>query len=98
MTLEHDHAAHDHTEHEHAGEEHHDHEHDHAEHDHSGHQHVDYPTAVAMYRSDKDDYFREAHDSPIPHEQRHDFAGIPYFDVDEALRFEGLTLEPYAGS
>ena len=90
MTLEHDHAA---QEHEHAG---HDHDHDHE--DHAGHQHVDYPTAVAMFRADKDDYFRGAHDSPIPHDQRHDFPGLPYFDVDESMRFEGLTLEPYAGS
>ena len=90
MTLEHDHAA---QEHEHAG---HDHDHDHE--DHAGHQHVDYPTAVAMFRADKDDYFRGAHDSPIPHDQRHDFPGLPYFDVDESMRFEGLTLEPYTGS
>ena len=93
MSLEHDHAAH-------AGE--HDHEHSHDdhehEHDHAGHEHVDYPTAVTMFRADKDEYFREAHDSPIPHDQRHDFPGIPYFDVDESLRFEGLTLEPYTGS
>jgi len=90
MTLERDHAA---QEHEHAG---HDHDHDHE--DHAGHQHVDYPTAVAMFRADKDDYFRGAHDSPIPHDQRHDFPGLPYFDVDESMRFEGLTLEPYTGS
>jgi uncharacterized protein len=95
MTLEHDHAAHEHGEHDH------DHGHDHGGHDHeehAGHEHVDYPTAVTMFRADKDDYFREAHDSPIPHDQRHDFPGLPYFDVDESLRFEGLTLEPYTGS
>ena len=95
MTLEHDHAAHDHGEHDH------DHGHDHGGHDHeehAGHEHVDYPTAVTMFRADKDDYFREAHDSPIPHDQRHDFPGLPYFDVDESLRFEGLTLEPYTGT
>jgi uncharacterized protein (DUF1684 family) len=96
MTLEHDHAAHEHGAHDHAehGEEH-DHGHDHDEH--AGHEHVDYPTAVEQFRADKDEYFREAHDSPIPHDQRHDFAGLPYFPVDESLRFEGLTLEPYAG-
>ena len=86
MSLEHDHAAH-------GGE----HDHDH-EHEHGGHEHVDYPTAVAMFRADKDEYFRGAHDSPIPHDQRHDFPGLPYFDVDESLRFEGLTLEPYTGN
>jgi uncharacterized protein len=94
MTLEHDHAAHDHDEHDH--DEHDDDEHE--GHDHSGHQHVDYPTAVAMYRADKDQYFREAHDSPIPHDERHDFPGLPYFDVDESMRLEGLILEPYAGT
>ena len=85
MTLEHDHAAHDHD---HGGH----------DHDHEGHEHVDYPTAVAMFRADKDEYFRRAHDSPIPHDERHDFPGLPYFPVDESLRFEGLTLEPYAGT
>jgi len=94
MSLEHDHGAHEHGEHGHGGHDH-DHEHDHGEHE--GHEHVDYPTAVAMFRADKDDYFRQAHDSPIPHDDRHDFPGLPYFDVDESLRFEGLTLEPYAG-
>jgi len=86
--LEHDHSAHDH-----------DHDHDeHGDHDHSGHQHVDYPTAIGMYRADKDDYFRSAHDSPIPADEREAFVGLPYFDVDESLRFEGLTLQPYEGS
>jgi uncharacterized protein (DUF1684 family) len=100
MTLEHDHDAHehghDHAEHDHAE---HDHaEHDHAEHDHSGHEHVDYPTAVAAYRADKDEYFKGGHDSPIPAAEREAFTGLPYFPVDESLRFEGLALEPYAGS
>ena len=94
MTLDHDHAAHD----EHAGHDHAGHDHDgHDEHDHSGHEHVDYPTAVQLFRADKDDYFRQAHDSPIPHDQRQDFTGLPYFPVDADLRFEGLTLEPYTG-
>jgi uncharacterized protein len=73
------------------------HQHDHDEHDHNDHEHVEYPEAVARFRADKDSYFRGAHDSPIPHDQRHDFKGLPYFPVDESLRFEGLTLEPYAG-
>jgi uncharacterized protein (DUF1684 family) len=73
------------------------HTHDHDEHDHHEHEHVEYPEAVARFRADKDEYFRRAHDSPIPHDRRHDFPGLPYFPVDESLRFEGLTLEPYAG-
>lgn len=94
MTLDHDHDAHDHGEHEH-----HDHGHDaHAGGEHAGHEHVAYPDAVANFRAEKDEYFRLAHDSPLPHDVRHDFTGLPYFPVDEALRFEGLTLEPYVGS
>jgi len=76
----------------------HQHEADAHEHDHHDHEHVDYPAAVARFRADKDDYFRSAHDSPIPHDVRHDFPGLPYFPVDEALRFEGLALEPYTGA
>src|SRR5215218_2191641 len=95
MTLEHDHAAHDDADHRHGDD------HGHAagehDHDHGGHEHVDYPTAVELFRADKDDYFRQAHDSPIPHDQRHDFTGLPYFPVDEDLRFEGLQLERYDG-
>ena len=91
MTLEHDHEADDHAGHDHAG-------HDHGEHDHAAHEHVAYPQAVANFRAEKDEYFRLAHDSPIPHDQRHDFVGLPYFPVDEALRFDSLNLEPYAGS
>ena len=95
MTLEHDHAAHDGRDHAaHDGRDHAAHD----DHDHVGHEHVDYPTAVQLFRADKDDYFRQAHDSPIPHDQRHDFTGLPYYPVDENLRFEGLVLEPYTGA
>ena len=55
------------------------------------------PRQVEAFRADKDDAFRYSPGSPIPHEVRHDFPGLPYFPVDESLRFEGLTLEPYAG-
>src|SRR5438093_4607042 len=74
------------------------HRHDHdQEHDHD-HEHVEYPEAIARFRADKDDYFRHGHDSPIPHDIRHDFPGLPYYPVDESLRFEGLALEPYSGT
>ena len=90
MTLEHDHGAHDHDEHdEHAG-------HDNG--DHAGHEHVPYPDAVANYRSEKDEYFRLAPESPLAAGDRATFSGLPYFAVDESLRFEELALEPYAGS
>ena len=104
MTLEHDHDAHD-DEHDHDAHEHEAHEshegHDHADHeghDHAGHEHVAYPEAIANYRAEKDDYFRHAPDSPLAPADRATFQGLPYFPVDEALRFEGLPLEPYAGS
>jgi uncharacterized protein (DUF1684 family) len=70
----------------------HDHEHDH-EHEHEH----DYVGAVEEERARKDDFFKRSHSSPIPHEARHDFEGLPYFAVDPTLRFEGLKLEPYAG-
>jgi uncharacterized protein len=91
MTLEHDHAAHEHDEHDHDAD-------DHAGHDHAGHEHVDYPTAVARYRAEKDEYFRTSRGSPLPEPEREGFGGLPYFDVDESLRLEGLTLQPYAGT
>lgn len=79
-------------EHEHGQE----HEHDHDEHDHD-HEHLDYPDAVRAFRSEKDEYFKTRRDSPIPAVERATFAGLPYFAVDEALRFANLTLEPYQG-
>jgi uncharacterized protein (DUF1684 family) len=91
MTHEHDPDEHSHDHDQHAHD-------DHAGHEHAGHEHVAYPQAVANFRAEKDEYFRLAHDSPIPHDARHDFPGLPYFPVDEALRFDALTLEPYTGS
>jgi uncharacterized protein (DUF1684 family) len=73
-------------------------EHDHQEHDHHEHDHGGgYVEAIEAERARKDDWFRGSRSSPIPHDARHDFAGLPYFPVDPAVRFEGLTLEPYAG-
>ena len=77
-------------------------EHDDHEHDEHGHEHhqadeLDYAAEVEAYRAEKDDVFRHSPASPVPHEVRHDFPGIPYFPIDESLRFEGLTLDEYAG-
>jgi uncharacterized protein (DUF1684 family) len=74
---------------------HHDHDqgHDHEHH----HEHVDYGDAVRAFRAEKDEYFRTSSHSPLPPDQRASFPGIPYFDVDEAMVFEELTLEPYTG-
>lgn len=76
----------------------HEHTHDPDSPDHAGHHHVSYADAVRAYRADKDEGFRTSHGSPIPEAERAAFKGLPYFDVDESLRFEGLSLEPYAGS
>ncbi len=81
----------------------HEHEHEqvHGEHEHDhGHDHepADHVAEVEAFRARKDAYYRTAHDSPIPHDIRHDFPGLPYFPVDPSLRFEGLDLEPYAGT
>jgi uncharacterized protein (DUF1684 family) len=101
MSLEHDHEARDrearadHSGHDHGG---HGDADDHSAHDHAAHAHLAYPDAIANYRADKDEFFREADGSPIPAADRPTFLGLPYFGVEEALRFEGLALEPYTGS
>jgi hypothetical protein len=74
--------------------EHHDHDHDHGHHhDHT----ISYADAVTEFRSDKDEFFRSAQNSPIPAAEREAFTGLPYYPVDESLRFDDLALEPYAG-
>lgn len=72
--------------------------HAHGEHDHGEHTHVSYEEAVEAYRRDKDSFFGSSPDSPVPPAERTGFGGIPYFEVDRSMRFDGLTLEPYAGS
>jgi uncharacterized protein (DUF1684 family) len=90
MANEHDHDAHAHQEHEH---------HEHHEHEHHAHgEPLGYADAVRAHRADKDYFFRTNPHSPIPAAEREGLEGLPYFDVDEALVFEGLTLAPYAGS
>ena len=79
------------------------HEHDHVqEHDHDHerryeHGPDDYVAAVEEFRADKDGWFRTPQ-GPLPHEARHTFTGLPYFPVDPELRFEDLSLAPYAGT
>jgi uncharacterized protein (DUF1684 family) len=87
MNHEHEHEHHEHG---------HEHEHDH-HHDGEDEQELDYVGEVEAFRAEKDDVFRHSPASPIPHEVRHDFTGLPYFAVDESLRFEGLTLDEYTG-
>src|SRR5262245_44762284 len=79
-----------------AGEHEHHHDHEH-EHEHHHHEHVSYPEAVQLFRDDKDAFFRTHPRSPVPEAERASFAGIPYYPVDEDLRFDDLRLEPYGG-
>jgi uncharacterized protein (DUF1684 family) len=76
----------------------HDHEpeHDH-EHHHHDHRPMDYAEAIEDFRARKDAFFKDAHGSPIPETERAAFTGLPYYPIDEALKFEGLTLAPYTG-
>ena len=67
------------------------------EHEHH-HEHIDYGDAVRAFRDEKDEYFRTGAGSPLPPAERDGFGGLPYFPVDPALYFEGMTLEPYTGS
>jgi uncharacterized protein (DUF1684 family) len=69
--------------------------HDHHEHEHE--HELDYVGAVEDERKRKDTWFKSSSSSPLPHETRDDFTGLPYFAVDPTLRYEGLQLQPYAG-
>ena len=71
--------------------------HDHAEHEHHHEGPHDYGAAIAGFRAEKDAFFKTAPGSPIPHEERDAFTGLPYYPVAEDLVFEGLTSTPYAG-
>lgn len=75
---------------------HDDHGHDHG-HDHHHHVPLSYEEAVRQFRADKDDFFGTSEGSPIPAGERAAFTGLPYYAIDPSLRFDDLTLEPYAG-
>lgn len=53
----------------------------------------DYAFRIEETRREKDHWFREAPDSPIPHPLRHAFTGLSYFPVDPALRFRSRLVE-----
>ena len=78
----------------HAGHDHAAHDHEHQEHEHHA---IGYVEAVLEFRAEKDAFFKAAPNSPIPAGERDAFAGLPYYPVDEGLRFEDRTLEPYTG-
>ena len=46
-------------------------------------------TQILEFRANKDELFGGSHQSPIPHEDRHDWGGLNYFEPNEAL---SLTL------
>jgi uncharacterized protein (DUF1684 family) len=48
-------------------------------------------TELETFRRQKDRYFRTGPDSPIPHEQRANFAGLAYYPENAGLR---LVLQP----
>jgi uncharacterized protein len=76
----------------------HEHDNDHADHEHHHHEGPhDYRSAIEGYRAEKDAFFKSAPGSPIPHDERDAFRGLPYYPVDEDLVFDGLTPTPYAG-
>ena len=54
----------------------------------------DYTFRIQQERKEKDHWFREAHDSPIPHEARHHFRGLSYYQTDPAYRFR-LKIAEY---
>lgn len=56
---------------------------------------TDWKFSVREQRAAKDDYFATNPHSPIPPAERAAFDGLPYFDIDPALRFE-LPLERHA--
>ncbi len=74
----------------------HDHTSDHsAEHGHD-HRPVDYATNIREQRTSKDAFFKQSPQSPIPINERDEFAGLSYYDIDGALRYSSLALGPVA--
>ncbi|MFQ5967479.1 MAG: DUF1684 domain-containing protein [Acidimicrobiia bacterium] len=52
---------------------------------------------LTEFRKHKDEFFRESHHSPIPHEARHTFAGLNYYAPNPDLVFK-LNVEEADGS
>ena len=49
---------------------------------------------IQQFRQQKDEYLRTAHESPIPHDKRAEFAGLTYFPESSDFVF---TVEPRDG-
>ncbi|MFQ5951627.1 MAG: DUF1684 domain-containing protein [Candidatus Geothermarchaeales archaeon] len=54
---------------------------------------AEYITMLENHRKEKDRYFEESPDSPIPPDQRHRFRGLNYFPVDPSYRFMAKLVE-----
>lgn len=52
-------------------------------------------THVLEFRAEKDRFFRLAPQSPLPEQDRRDFAGLPYYEPDDTFAFT-VDLEPVA--
>jgi len=48
---------------------------------------------LQQFRAQKDEFLRRHPQSPLPHEVRHDFTGLPYFDANDDLVLE-LDVKP----
>jgi len=56
---------------------------------------ADYIKSIEMMRREKDFFFKEDSNSPIPHELRHAFTGLAYFPVDPKYRVRSrLVRDP----
>jgi uncharacterized protein (DUF1684 family) len=53
--------------------------------------------ALLRFRHEKDEFYRDGHESPIPHSERSSFRGLSYFDPDPRLRFD-TKLQRYPGT
>lgn len=70
------------------------HGHDHGADGDEHHHELPFDVQVLEFRRGKDEFFRSADQSPIPHELRHHYPGLQYFAPDERFRIEGLRLAP----
>jgi len=50
-------------------------------------------THLLQFRQQKDDFFKQSDQSPVPQEQRETFSGLEYFPPNDDLAFE-VELEP----
>ncbi|UPV76316.1 DUF1684 domain-containing protein (plasmid) [Halorussus limi] len=48
---------------------------------------IDWRETIRRQRAEKDDYFAEHPQSPIPDDERDSFEGLDHFPIDEAFRF-----------